>query len=211
MRRVLRIGVPGGADVATIVFCQMWYLALVNGLGSLAAAAHGVAIRIESIAYLPGTAFQVAAGTLAGQHLGAGDRKAANHSVVVATIIGLIVISMGGVVLYAAATPLAQLFLRPEEYEVARAAAPLLRTVALVMPALALMMILTGAARRRRHALAAGVHADRVCRRAHSHDVLVDGLVDAGRAGRVVRDGGRYHRALPAGHVPLLARRLDAD
>ena len=46
-----------------------------------------------------------------------------------------------------AALPLARLFLRPEEAEVARGAAPLLQTVALVMPALALMMILTGALR----------------------------------------------------------------
>jgi MATE family, multidrug efflux pump len=147
MRRILRIGVPGGVDVSAIIGCQMWYLALVNGLGPLAAAAHGIAIRIESIAYLPGTGFQVAAGTLAGQHLGAGDRKGANRSVVLATIVGLLVISAGGVVLYTAANPLARAFLRPDEYEVARTAAPLLQTVALVMPALALMMILTGALR----------------------------------------------------------------
>jgi len=147
MWRMLRIGIPGGVDVSAIIVCQMWYLALVNGLGSLAAAAHGVAIRIESIAYLPGTGFQVAAGTLAGQHLGAGDRKGANRSVILATIVGLIVICAGGVVLYTAANPLARMFLRPEEYEVARTAAPLLQTVALVMPALALMMILTGALR----------------------------------------------------------------
>ena len=211
MWRMLRIGIPGGVDVSAIIACQMWYLALVNGLGSLAAAAHGVAIRIESIAYLPGTGFQVAAGTLAGQHLGAGDRKGANRSVVLATIVGLIVISAGGVVLYTAANPLARLFLRPEEYEVARTAAPLLQTVALVMPALALMMILTGALRGAgdtRWPLLFTLIGFLVVRIPATYSA--DRLVGLGRAGRVVRDGRRHHRPLPAGRVPLLARRLVA-
>ncbi len=38
-------------------------------------AAHGVALRMESLAYLPGYAFQVAAGTLVGQFLGAAIRR----------------------------------------------------------------------------------------------------------------------------------------
>ncbi len=71
MRRLLRIGLPGGADILSIVLCQMWFVSIVNQMGLLAAAAHGVAIRIESLAYLPGAAFQVAAATLCGQFLGA--------------------------------------------------------------------------------------------------------------------------------------------
>ena len=79
LRRLLRIGLPGGADVFAIIGCQLWFVAIINQLGDLAAAAHGVAIRIESLAYLPGTAFQVAAATMAGQYLGARDYHRASR------------------------------------------------------------------------------------------------------------------------------------
>ena len=69
IRRLLRIGLPGGADVMSLIGLQLIFLALINQLGTLAVAAHGVARRMESLAYLPGYAFQVAAGTLVGQFL----------------------------------------------------------------------------------------------------------------------------------------------
>ena len=65
IRRILRVGIPGGLDVMAVLLCQLWFLKIVNQLGELPAAAHGVAIRVESLAFLPGSAFQVAAATLA--------------------------------------------------------------------------------------------------------------------------------------------------
>lgn len=147
MRRLLRIGVPGGVDALAVVFCQLWFLAIVNQLGSLAAAAHGIAIRIEALAFLPGTAFQVGAATLAGQFLGAHDFVRARRSVVVASCWCGGLMSLAGVVFFCGAEPLAQLFVRAEEVAVARQAAPLLRIVSLSMPALALMLVLIGALR----------------------------------------------------------------
>ena len=86
IRRLLRIGVPGGADVLAIVACQFWFLSIVNRLGNVSAAAHGVAITIESLAYLPGSAFGVAATTLVGQCLGARDDRRAAQSVRLAAL-----------------------------------------------------------------------------------------------------------------------------
>ena len=102
MRRILRIGVPGGIDVLSIVVCQLIFLSIVDRLGTVAAAAHGVAIRIESLAYLPGYAFQVAAATLAGQYLGARDYRQANRSVLVACASSgsLLFVSAPGAVLW---------------------------------------------------------------------------------------------------------------
>src|SRR5690606_32863643 len=100
IRRLFRIGLPGGGDVMTIIACQFWFLSIINSLGSTAAAAHGIAIRLESLAYLPGTAFQVAAAAMAGQSLGAGDQRRAIHSVLVACGVGGVVMSVAGVILY---------------------------------------------------------------------------------------------------------------
>ena len=79
--RILKIGIPGGIDMLTVVSFQMWFLAIVNSMGDVAAAAHGTAIRIEALAYyLPGHAFSVAATTMVGQFLGAGMLGRASRS-----------------------------------------------------------------------------------------------------------------------------------
>ncbi len=145
--RLLRIGVPGGADTLSIVGCQLWFISIINRLGSLATAAHGVAIGVESLAFLPGVAFQTAAATLAGQYLGAGDHRRAGRSVLMTLAAGGGLMAGVGVLLFSAPYPLASLFVGREQADVARLAAPLLRTIALGIPALALLMILNGALR----------------------------------------------------------------
>lgn len=147
IRRLLRIGIPGGVDILSIVGCQLWFLALINSLGELAASAHGVALRIESMAYLPGEAFQVAAATLAGQFLGARDYHRAGRSVLMACLVGGGLMIATGVMFYLKADSLVWIFLNDQRTDVAQQAAPLLRIVALAMPALALVMILSGALR----------------------------------------------------------------
>ena len=147
IRRLLRIGVPGGTDVILIVVCHLAYMAIINSLGDLAAAAHGVAVKIEALAYLPGAAVQVAAATLAGQYLGAGDHAKATRSVLLSVAIGGAGMTAMGVVFFVAATPLSAVFLGESKPEVLAATAPLLRIVAISMPALAAAMILGGALR----------------------------------------------------------------
>jgi putative MATE family efflux protein len=145
--RIARVGLPGGIDMLSVIGCQLIFLSLINRLGTLSVAAHGVAIRLESLAYLPGSAFQVAAGTLAGQFLGAGDRRRAVHSVIAASICGCGLMFSAAAVLYFLAEPLVDLFLGPKQDAVAAVAAPLLRIVALAVLPLGLVMVLTGALR----------------------------------------------------------------
>jgi putative MATE family efflux protein len=147
MRRILRIGIPGGFDINTIVICQLVFLSIVTRLGVLATAAHGVAIRIESLAYLPGTAFQVAAATLSGQYLGAGNYKQAARSVMVACLLGLALMTTAGLVMLFGADQLVSWFIGADQPEVRAMAAPLLRIISFAMPPLALLNILNGALR----------------------------------------------------------------
>lgn len=146
-RRILGVGLPAAVDVMTVLGCQFWFKWIVNQLGSLAAAAHALAINIESLGYLPGTAFQVAAATLAGQHLGANDRHLARRSVLLSCAAGCALMSAAGAAFFFAAHGLAELFLKPGETVIAQQTAALLRIVAVAMPALAIHMVFTGALR----------------------------------------------------------------
>ena len=147
IRRVLRIGVPGGIDSLAILLCHLWYLSIINALGTTAAAAHGLGIRIESLAYLPGTAFQVAAATMAGQSLGARDPSRARHSVWTALMCGGLVMTAAGFLFAYLGGVFTWAFLGSSTSLIACMTRELLQIVAASMPALAMTMILTGGLR----------------------------------------------------------------
>jgi putative MATE family efflux protein len=147
IRRILRIGIPGGIDVILVSLCHLVYLRIVLSLGDVAAAAHGVAIQVEALGYMPGGAFQISAATMAGQYLGAKDLVRARHSVVMACAVATGIMVVAGAIFYVAATPLA-MFFRGGDYDaVVPLAAHLLRIVAFAMPPLAILMVLIGALR----------------------------------------------------------------
>jgi putative MATE family efflux protein len=147
IRRLLWVGVPGGFDVVIVSLCHMLYLRIILELGDVAAAAHGVAIQVEALGYMPGGAFQISAATMAGQYLGARDLVRARRSTIMACIVASALMAAAGAFFYLAATPLASFFLGGREGEVVPLAATLLRIVAYAMVPLALMMVLVGALR----------------------------------------------------------------
>jgi putative MATE family efflux protein len=147
IRRLLRIGVPGGFDVVLVSVCHMIYLRIILSLGDVPAAAHGVAIQVEALGYMPGGAFQISAASMAGQYLGARDLVRARRSTILACLTASGIMAAAGLFFYLAATPLASFFLREDQAEVIALAASLLRIIAYAMVPLALMMVLVGALR----------------------------------------------------------------
>jgi putative MATE family efflux protein len=147
LRRILRIGVPGGCDILMAVGCQLWFVSIIFHLGSTAAAAHGVAVRIESLGYLPGAAFQVAAATMVGQYLGARDPRRAGHAVFVTCLVGGGVLTAAGALFFFGGEPLVRIFVSEKQTEVIALAAALLKIVAFAMPPFAVLTVLLGALR----------------------------------------------------------------
>ncbi len=144
--RILRVGIPAGVDALGNAACHLGFLSIVNRLGDVAAAAHSVAITIESLAFLPGSAFMVVAATLAGQCLGAKDERRARRSVWQAAVACLSLMSAAGLVFLATADTLAGWFVGggSRQPEVAALTARLVRIVAFAQPPLALLMVLSG-------------------------------------------------------------------
>jgi putative MATE family efflux protein len=147
LRRMLRVGLPGGVDLAAIPLCHLWYLTIVNRAGEMAAAAHGITNTAESFSYLPGVAFQVAASTLAGQYLGAGDSHRASRAVLMACLVGGGVMTIMGVVFWVFPDQITNFFVSDGQRDVAALAASALQIAALGQPFLALTMVLAGALR----------------------------------------------------------------
>jgi putative MATE family efflux protein len=146
--QIARIGGPAGTDAIGNAACHLAFLGIVNRLGDLDAAAHSVAITIESLAFLPGSAFGVAAATLAGQFLGSGDERRARRSVGLAAVTAAVLMTLAGLGFLAASKPLADWFTGGGgQPKVAALAASLVRIVAFAQLPLALLMVFAGGMR----------------------------------------------------------------
>jgi len=85
MKRIIRVGMPNLVESSGMWIGNFIVLSIVGAIGAASAAptpgAHMIAIRVESMSFLLGLAMGVAAATLAGQYIGAGDPARARQAV----------------------------------------------------------------------------------------------------------------------------------
>jgi Na+-driven multidrug efflux pump len=146
LARILRIGLPGGFDLLTVITCHLFYASIINSLGTMVQAAHGLGVQIEALSYLSGSAFQVAAATMTGQSLGAQNSPRAVRSTLVATGLAMVIMSTAGVIFFVFGQQLAQLFTK-ETTETTVLTGQLLKIVAISCPFLAVLQVVSGALR----------------------------------------------------------------
>ena len=78
MLRIWRVGVPQAIEIAGMWMIHSYGLRVISNLNKEGAlGAHFIAIRLESMSFLPGFAIAAAAAALTGQYLGAGSREMA--------------------------------------------------------------------------------------------------------------------------------------
>lgn len=73
MARVLRIGLPAGAEQLMMWSVNFYLVHVVNKIDAVSSAAHFNAIRLESLSYTTGFAVGIATSTMVGQSLGMKD------------------------------------------------------------------------------------------------------------------------------------------
>ena len=206
--RLLRISVPAGLDSLSVVVGQFWFLGLVNTLGPVASAAHGIAIGWEALGYQSGAAFGTAAMTLVGQNLGAARPDRAGRAGWMAFAVGCGIMTVMGAIFFTLAEPMFRLFCPlPEQAPIIAAGVPVLRLVAFAMPLLAATIVFTyalrGAGDTRVPVLFTwvgffhAIHGDE----ARSKIAAINYLANPKQGGR--RDPGPRLRAVRQGQPPL--------
>jgi putative MATE family efflux protein len=146
IRRLLRVGMPGGCDLLAVITCHLIYAGIINRLGTVAQAAHGLGVQIEAMSYLAGSAFQVAAATLVGQSLGAQNPARASRATYVASGLAMGLMCTAGTIFFIWGESFAELFAR-EPSTTTRVTGELLKIVALSCPFLAVLQVVSGALR----------------------------------------------------------------
>jgi putative MATE family efflux protein len=142
VRTALKIGAPMGFQHLLMGGAQIVSTAIVAPLGTIAIAAHSLAITVESLCYMPGYGIAEAATTLVGQGIGAGQKALTRSFAMMSVGLGIIVMTVMGALMFIFAPELMSI-LTPVD-EIIAQGAQVLRIEALAEPMFAAMIVTNG-------------------------------------------------------------------
>ncbi|MDV5121064.1 MAG: MATE family efflux transporter, partial [Candidatus Scalindua sp.] len=145
IKRILRVSLPATLDASLTQMGYLFFIKIIAMLGTVALAAHQIAIRIEALSFMLGFALAVATATIVGQSLGAGKPELARLSMRKNCQIALAMMGFFAFIFLAFAKPMAMVF-HPEQ-DVLALAAYCVMIAALEQPALAIYMVYSGGLR----------------------------------------------------------------
>jgi putative MATE family efflux protein len=151
MWRVLRVGIPVAAQNVVRTLANLGFLWVVTNSAAAAVgrqanvAAYSVGIQSEAFSFMPALALAIVATTLVGQAQGAGDSAEAERRGWVTGIIGVVAMSLVGLVFFIFAPQIIAVFNTAGDRLVTEAGVAYLRINALAEPFLALAIVMRGA------------------------------------------------------------------
>ena len=145
VRRVFRIGYPAALEHLFMQIGFFLYIVFAAHYGTAPVAAYFIGVRILALSFLPGLGFAAAAATMIGQNLGARRPREAERSGWAALQLAIWLMTACGVVIVAAAQPIARLFV--DDPEVIADAVWFIRVLGALQPLMAIDFTLAGALR----------------------------------------------------------------
>lgn len=145
MRRILRIGIPSAIETSVMRVGQLSFAGVIASLGTVAYAAHVIVLNSESLSFMPGLGFSMAATTVVGQNLGAQRPDRAMRGAYYAFALGAGLMSLMGVAL--ALFPVFFIGFFTGDPAVREMGTPLMRIAAMLQPGIAATLIFAGALR----------------------------------------------------------------
>jgi putative MATE family efflux protein len=142
LRPCLKIALPNMLQRFATSLGYVAFASMINSLGSVSTAAHTFANTVESAFYVPGFGMQTAAATLAGNTLGAKDKKRMKELISTTLKIEVFLMIISGGLLFAFAPDLMRLF--SDDPEDIRLASTVLRMVAVSEPFYGVSIIIEG-------------------------------------------------------------------
>ena len=145
IKQVFKIGIPAAIEQFVLQSGLMMFARTVSSLGTIEFAAHQIGININGLTFAPSMAFGVAATTLVGQSLGAGDEAKAQRYANIIHHIAIFTACFMGVVFLIFSHPMARLY--TDKGDVAAMSGTVLKIVALAQPGMSTQLSLAGALR----------------------------------------------------------------
>jgi len=146
VKKLFRIGIPAGIERGMWSITSLIYAALIFSVGSsLGYSAFQVGLRAESLAYMPGFGFSIAATTLVGQYLGEGNATKARAAAIEAAKMCALFMGFAGLLMVLFPVQMALLF--TDDLEIVSLAATYLFMMGFTEPALGILFTLAGGMR----------------------------------------------------------------
>ena len=142
LRPCLKVAVPNALQRFATSLGYVAFASMINALGDVATAAHTIANTVESAFYIPGYGMQTAAATLAGNALGAGDKKRIRDLGRMIVIIEVLMMIVSGGLLFIFAPRMMGIF--SKDVMVIALGAAVLRMVAVSEPFYGVSIIVEG-------------------------------------------------------------------
>jgi putative MATE family efflux protein len=144
--RVVRIALPNIGETIVSRLGFILYTRILASLGTVALAAHQIALRVESLAFMPGWGLATAAAALVGQALGAQEVGVAEKGIRRTLVIGNGMMALVGATFVTSASAIVRVF-GVQDTALLASAATLVRISALELFGLCSVMILAGCLR----------------------------------------------------------------
>jgi putative MATE family efflux protein len=142
VQNAFKIGAPMGLQHLLMGGAQVVSTLIVAPLGTMAIAAHSLGITVESLCYMPGFGIAEAATTLVGQSFGAGKRMLTQSFARMSAALGMVVMTLMGVLMWIFATELMSLMTPVDE--IIAIGAQCLRIEAFAEPMFAASIVING-------------------------------------------------------------------
>lgn len=144
--RMGRISLPNIGETLVSRMGFILFMRILSSLGTVALAAHQIALRIESLAFMPGWGLATAAAALVGQALGAEQEEVAEQGIRRTLVIGNGLMILLGVLFIVLGPAIVRIF-GVRDVELTHSAATVIRISALELPGLCSVMIMGGCLR----------------------------------------------------------------
>ncbi|WP_160676140.1 MATE family efflux transporter [Clostridium sp. C8-1-8] len=142
MKKCIEVGFPVSLERVATCLGQVVFTSLITRLGTVALAAHSIAITAEQAFYIPGYGMQASAATLAGNALGEKDEKKLHHTSTTIIGIAVAVMTITGGILFLFPNFMMSIF--TQDPTVIKTGASVLRIVAISEPMFGALIILEG-------------------------------------------------------------------
>lgn len=147
LKELVCLSIPSSLEEAAYSISRIFCLFMIMKAGVAAFSANHLANTIESISFMPGAGFGVAATTIVGINVGKRNFKRAKQSAYICAVTGTFIMLICAFLFLVFPTFLIQLFLKENEYEVIRLGAKCLMIGAVEQPSIGIALVFAGSLR----------------------------------------------------------------
>jgi putative MATE family efflux protein len=141
---LFRVGAPAALDMLVLNVAFLSVVGMLARVAQVAVAAHGVGLRVQSLAFVPGFGVSQAIGAMVGNALGAGDEREARQVVRGGMVLSTAIMTVLGLAIVLGAEPIIAIFDIDPATELGRYSILWMRILGLGMPIVGVHIALIG-------------------------------------------------------------------